>query len=429
MRILFLSDNFPPEGNAPATRLYEHATRWVRAGHEVTVITCAPNFPEGRLFAGYRNAWRQVEWMDGIRVVRVKTYITANEGLIKRTLDYLSFMLMATVLSLFERRPDVVVATSPQFFCALAGWMVGLLKRRPFVFELRDIWPESIRAVGAMKNSAVLDWLEKLELFLYRKAALVVSVTHSFRENLARRGIDPRKVAVVTNGIDTGRFQPRPRDEALAGRLGLGGKFVAGYVGTHGMAHGLETVLEAAALLKAQPGGDRFRFLLLGDGASKAALVAAASARGLDNVVFVDTVPKEEVASYWALLDASIIHLKRSDLFRSVIPSKLFECMGMGIPVLHGVEGESAAIVEREGVGLLFQPENAEDLCRRLRELADDPQMRKHLGVNGIEAAKHYDRKALAMKMLAQLEAIVAGKPLPYCCDESKTPAEYQFNR
>jgi glycosyltransferase involved in cell wall biosynthesis len=303
------------------------------------------------------------------------------------------------------------------------------MKRIPFVFELRDIWPESIRAVGAMKNSAVLDWLEKLELFLYRKAALVVSVTHSFREDLARRGIDPRKVAVVTNGIDTRRFRPRPRDEALAERLGLGGKFVAGYVGTHGMAHRLETILDAAALLKAQPDGDRFRFLLLGDGASKAGLVAAANARGLDNVVFVDTVPKEEVAGYWALLDASIIHLKRSDLFRSVIPSKLFECMGMSIPVLHGVEGESAAIVEREGVGLLFQPENAEDLCRRLRELADDAQMRKRLGANGIEAARHYDRKALAMKMLAQLEAIVAGKPLPHCRDESETPAEYQFNR
>ncbi len=429
MHILFLTDNFPPEVNAPASRTFEHCREWAAAGHKVTVVTCAPNFPQGRVFPGYRNRLWQKEEMAGITVIRVWSYITANEGFARRIADYVSFMMSALIAAPFVRKVDIVVGTSPQFFTACAGYGVGLMKRIPFVFELRDIWPESIRAVGAMKNSAVLDWLEKLELSLYRKAALVVSVTHSFRENLARRGIDPRKVAVVTNGIDTGRFQPRPRDEALAGRLGLGGKFVAGYVGTHGMAHGLETVLEAAALLKAQPGGDRFRFLLLGDGASKAALVAAASARGLDNVVFVDTVPKEEVASYWALLDASIIHLKRSDLFRSVIPSKLFECMGMGIPVLHGVEGESAAIVEREGVGLLFQPENAEDLCRRLRELADDPQMRKHLGVNGIEAAKHYDRKALAMKMLAQLEAIVAGKPLPYCCDESKTPAEYQFNR
>ena len=156
MRILFLSDNFPPEGNAPATRLYEHAVRWVRAGNDVVVITCAPNFPEGRLFPGYRNSWRRVEVLDGIRVVRVKTFITANEGVLKRTLDYLSFMLMATVMSLFERRPDVVVATSPQFFCALAGWMVGVLKWRPFVFELRDLWPASIVAVGAIAISRLL---------------------------------------------------------------------------------------------------------------------------------------------------------------------------------------------------------------------------------------------------------------------------------
>ena len=140
MRILFLSDNFPPESNAPATRLHEHAVRWVRAGHEVTVITCAPNFPEGKLYAGYRNAWRQVETVDGIRVVRVKTFITANEGFLRRTLDYMSFMAMAFAMGLFERRPDVVVSTSPQFFCAIAGWALSVAKWRPFVFELRDLW-------------------------------------------------------------------------------------------------------------------------------------------------------------------------------------------------------------------------------------------------------------------------------------------------
>lgn len=429
MHILFLTDNFPPEVNAPASRTFEHCREWVAAGHKVTVVTCAPNFPQGKVFSGYRNRLWQKEEVAGITVIRVWSYITANEGFARRIADYLSFMTSALIAAPFVRKADIVVGTSPQFFTACAAYGVGLMKKIPFVFELRDIWPESIRAVGAMKNSAVLDWLEKLELFLYRKAALVVSVTHSFRDDLARRDIDPTKIRVVTNGIDIDRFQPRPRDEALAERLGLGGKFVAGYVGTHGMAHRLETILEAASILKEKPDGDRFRFLLLGDGASKAALVAAANARGLDNVVFVDTVPKEEVASYWALLDASIIHLKRSALFRSVIPSKLFECMGMGIPVLHGVEGESAAIVELEGVGLLFQPENAEDLCRRLRELADDPQLGKRLGDNGIEAAKHYDRKALAKTMLTQLEAVGAGRPLPHCRDQSETPAETQLKR
>jgi glycosyltransferase involved in cell wall biosynthesis len=408
MHILFLTDNFPPEVNAPASRTFEHCREWIAVGHKVTVITCAPNFPQGKVFPGYRNKLWQKEEMAGITVIRVWSYITANEGFARRIADYVSFMISSVLAASFVRKADIVVGTSPQFFTACASYVVSLMKRIPFVFELRDLWPESIRAVGAMKNSAALDWLEKLELFLYRKAALIVSVTHSFRSDLERRGIDPAKVAVVTNGIDLGRFQPRARDGALVDKLGFGGKFVAGYVGTHGMAHGLETVLDAAEMIRNQDDGDRFRFLLLGDGASKASLVASAKARGLDNVVFVGTVPKDEVARYWSLLDASIIHLKRSDLFRSVIPSKLFECMGMGIPVLHGVEGESATIVEREGVGVLFQPESADQLCQRLRELADNAQTRALLGSNGVKAAAHYDRKALATKMLALLETAAA---------------------
>jgi glycosyltransferase involved in cell wall biosynthesis len=261
-----------------------------------------------------------------------------------------------------------------------------------------------------MKDSMVLDWLEKIELFLYRKASLIVSVTHSFRNDLGRRGIDPAKIVIVTNGIDASRFQPCSKDEELVKKLELQGKFVAGYIGTHGMAHRLETVLDAAEHLKQQSGGDRFRILFLGNGASKAALVASAKARKLDNVIFVDTVPKDEVVRYWSLLDASIIHLKRDDLFQSVIPSKLFESMGMGIPVLHGVEGESAAIVAKEEVGLLFTPENAQELASEIRRLSDDPDLREQLGTNGLKAASLYDRKILALDMLQQLKVLVEYK-------------------
>lgn len=411
MHILFLTDNFPPEVNAPASRTFEHCREWIAAGHKVTVVTCAPNFPRGEVFPGYRNRLWQKETMAGITVIRIWSYITANEGFARRVADYISYMVSAIVASPFVRRVDLVVATSPQFFTACAGYGVSRMKRIPFVFELRDLWPESIRAVGAMKNSTALDRLERLELFLYRKAALIVSVTHSFRTNLARRGIDPAKIAVVTNGIDTGRFQPRPKDRELARELGLEDKFVVGYIGTHGMAHALETILSAAEHFKGLPDGANFRFLFLGDGASKASLVAIAKAKGLDNVIFVDTVPKEEVVRYWSLLDASVIHLKRSELFQSVIPSKLFECMGIGIPVLHGVEGESAAIVEREKVGIVFQPENVDELCQRLRYLADDANLRKQLSANGLEAAGRYDRKALAMDMLEHLKMVATAAP------------------
>ncbi len=293
MHILFLSDNFPPEVNAPASRTHEHCRQWVQAGERVTVITCAPNFPKGEVFGGYRNRLWQQETVDGIRVIRVWSYITANEGFLRRVLDYMSYMLMAFIASLFVRRVDVVVGTSPQFFTAVAGWAVGAVKRVPFVFELRDLWPESIKAVGAMKDSAVLRALERLELFLYRRAARIVSVTHSFRDTLMRRGIDGAKIDVVTNGVDIGRFSPRERDAALEAELGFGGCFVAGYIGTHGLAHALETLLEAMQILQADPSGADIRLLMLGDGARKEALQAEAARRGLANVRFVDSVPKE----------------------------------------------------------------------------------------------------------------------------------------
>lgn len=408
MRILFLTDNFPPEVNAPASRTFEHCREWVRAGHQVTVITGAPNFPKGKLFPGYRNWLWQRETMEGIEVVRVWTYIAANAGFARRTLDYLSFMVTGFLVGLFQRRPDVIVGTSPQFFTNCAAWMLSVFRRRPFVFELRDLWPESIKTVGAMQDSMALRLLERLELFLYRRAALVVAVTESFRRNLVARGIDARKIAVVLNGVDLSRFQPLARDPELAGRLGLAGKFVLGYIGTHGMAHALETILETAARIRALPEGANVRFVLLGDGARKQALREIAASRGLDNVLFLDTVPKADVPRYWSLLDVSIIHLRQADNFTQVIPSKLFECMGMGIPVLHGVAGESAEIVEREGVGLAFEPENAGVLCDSLLRLRRDRALYEQFKARCLAAAPRYDRAARAREMLAILERVAA---------------------
>lgn len=409
MHILFLTDNFPPEVNAPASRTFEHCREWVKAGHKVTVITGAPNFPSGKVFDGYRNRLWQYETMAGIRIIRVWTYIAANEGFAKRTLDYLSYMFTGFLASLFVRRVDVIVGTSPQFFTVCAAYMTGLLKRAPWVFELRDIWPESIRVVGAMKQSKVLDLLERVELFLYRKASIIVSVTHAFRASLILRGVNGEKIHVVTNGVDITRFSPRDKDTELLQKHGLQGKFVAGYIGTHGLAHALDTLLDAAKALKTTPDGDRFRIILLGDGADKAALRQRAHAEGLNNVIFVDSVSKDQVVRYWSLLDASIIHLKKDELFTSVIPSKLFECMGMAIPVLHGVEGESAAIVAREEVGLLFEPENAGALINGLRRLAAEPELLARFRANGPQAAQRYDRSTLAAVMLHILKT-QAGK-------------------
>lgn len=403
MHILFLTDNFPPESNAPASRTFEHCREWVRAGHQVTVITCAPNFPKGKVFDGYRNKLWQQEEMNGIRVIRVWSYITANEGFIKRILDYQSFMLSATLAAPFVRGVDVVVGTSPQFFTACAAYLVSRMKRIPFVFELRDMWPESIKAVGAMKDSAVIRMLERIEMFLYRKAARIVTVTHAFKDTLIRRGIDGAKVDVVTNGVDLSHFAPQAKDAALVQKFGLKGMFVAGYIGTHGMAHALETLLEAAQTLQQTPGAGNVRLLFLGDGARKQDLETQAGEMGLGNVMFLESVPKDQVVRYWSLLDVSVIHLRNTDLFTTVIPSKLFECMGMGLPVLHGVAGESADIVRLEQVGEVFESENAQQLVDGLLRMRDQSDTFASYQRNGLAAAKRYDRKNLAQTMLQVL--------------------------
>jgi glycosyltransferase involved in cell wall biosynthesis len=248
---------------------------------------------------------------------------------------------------------------------------------------------------------------------LYRRAAAVVSVTNAFKANLTKRGIDPAKIGVVTNGADLTRFAPMPRDAELASKYGLDGKTVAGYVGTHGMAHGLETLLETAQALKREGNPHRIHLIFLGDGASKKALVEKAHVMGLDNVTFIDTVPKDQVARYWSLLDISIIHLKADPLFETVIPSKLFECMAMGLPVLHGVKGESAGIVERDGAGLVFEPGDAMALKTALERLAADPDARAAIARRARAAAANYDRRALAAAMLRMLESVARTGALP----------------
>lgn len=407
MHILFLSDNFPPETNAPANRLYDHAVRWVEAGHEVTVVTCAPNFPDGKVFSGYRNRWYKVEELDGIRVVRMKTYITSNEGFLKRTLDYVSFMLSGFVGGLFQKRPDVVVASSPQFFAAVGGWALAAVRRKPFIFELRDLWPASIVAVGAMQESRTIRLLEKLELFLYRRAKRVVAVTHAFKQDLISRGINADKIEVVLNGVDLERYQPIIPDKDLLRDHGLDDKFVVGYLGTHGLAHALARVLEAAELLRDH---EKIVFLFVGAGAAKAELEAQARDQGLTNVRFVPRQPKEAMPSYWSLCDLALIPLRNTPVFESVIPSKMFECMAMGIPVLMSLpEGEATGILNETDAGVCVPPEDPQAMADVIQALHGDPQRRVALRQRGLEAARAYSRDQQAEKMLATFRKVVSG--------------------
>ena len=409
MHILFLTDNFPPEVNAPASRTFEHCREWVKLGEQVTVITCAPNFPKGKVFSGYRNRLWQTETIEGIRIIRVWTYITANEGFVRRSLDYLSFMVAATIASLWVKKVDVVIGTSPQFFTVCAAYVVGLLKCVPWVFELRDIWPESIKAVGSMGDGALYRTLERLELFLYKKANRIIALTQSFKKELIARGVDANKIDVVTNGVDLSLFKPRSKDEALLKKLRLENQFIAGYIGTIGMAHGLETIIEAAEIIQNTPNPKNYniKILILGDGARKESLKQLAKDKMLENLIFIDTVSKAEVADYWSLLDISIIHLKKDPLFEKVIPSKLFECMAMGIPVLHGVLGESAEIVSRLGVGKTIAPDSPQMLSQELLNISMNAQELQQMKVAALGGAKQFDRERLAKSMLVSITKTV----------------------
>lgn len=407
MKILFITENFPPETNASATRVFERACYWAGWGHEVTVLTCAPNFPRGKLLDGYRNRWRQDEIMSGIRVVRVKTFITANQGIFLRTLDFLSFMASGFGVGLFLPKPDVVVATSPQFFAAVAGWALCRMRGLPFVFELGDLWPASIAAVGAMEPNFLLRLLERFELYLYHQSAAVVALTHSFKANLIRRGIPPDKIAVVINGVDLSRYAPRERDRALAEEWDLVGKFVVGYIGTHGMAHGLHSVLDAAERLR---GRDDIRWVLVGSGAERVELMCAARRRHLDNIVFIPPQPKEAMPAVWSLCDVALVHLKDMAAFREVIPSKMFEAMGMGLPLLLALpDGEARGILEADGAGLWVPAEDAAALAQAVVRLCDQGAERRRFAAASLAAAPRHTREVQARQMMAVLEAVAAG--------------------
>ena len=347
--------------------------------------------------------------MEGIQVIRVWTYITANEGFIRRSLDYVSFMIAATIASIRVKKVDIVIGTSPQFFTVCAAYVVGLLKRVPWIFELRDIWPQSIKAVGSMGDGPLYRTLEHLELFLYKKANRIIALTQSFKKELITRGVDADKIDVVTNGVDLDLFKPRSKDEVLLKKLGLENQFIAGYIGTIGMAHGLETIIDAAEIIKNMLNSENLniKILILGDGARKEYLKQLAKDKKLENLIFIDTVSKAEVANYWSLLDISIIHLKKDPLFEKVIPSKLFESMAMGVPVLHGVLGESAEMVSRLGVGKTITPNNPQVLAQELLNLSMNAQELNQMKEAALQAVNQFDREHLAKSMLASITETV----------------------
>ncbi len=404
MKILFITDNFPPEVIAPANRTYEHCIEWMKAGHEITVITCAPNFPKGEVFDNYTNSWRKEENIDGIRVIRVWSYITSNQGTFRRILDYISFGVTSFLHGIFIKT-DIIIGTSPQFFSAMSAWQLSFFKRKKWIMEVRDLWPESIVAVGAMKNKSVIAFLEWIEMLMYRSADKIVVVTDAFKMKISQRGILAEKINIHKNGVDLSKYFPADKPEHLLGSLNLKGKYILAYIGTHGLAHGLDFILDQAIDLEVKY--PDVHFLFIGDGANKKNLMKRSAEANICNVTFLDSVPKEEVSDYLHLMDVALVNLIKSETFLTVIPSKIFEAAAVEKPIMLGLMGETKGIIEKYEAGVCFEPENPIDFRRAFGILYNS---RKDLSVykEGCrQLASDFERSKIAGEMLTTIESVL----------------------
>jgi colanic acid biosynthesis glycosyl transferase WcaI len=410
MHILFISHYFPPEVNAPASRTHEHCREWVRQGHRVTVLTGVPNHPRGVLFEGYENRLMQEETIDGIRVIRTWMYLSANEGFAGRIANYVAFAIAAVLACFRADRPDVVIATSPQFFAGLAGMVVSRLRGAPFVLEVRDLWPESIVQLGQLREGRLLHALEWLEQLLYRSAAGVVVNTGTFIDHIAARGVPRERIETVHNGIDPTVFRPQPRDDALLHAHGLTGKYLVAYIGTLGLAHGVSTLVEAAEQLRDE---SDLHFLVIGDGATKAALAEHVARRGLANVTLLGLRPRAEIPRWIASIDVQVVLLRDLAIFQSVIPSKIFEFCAQERPViLSAPKGEIRGLVEGARAAVSIEPEQPGELAGAILALRGDPEGSTQMARRGrtwVESG--FVRDDLARRMLSFVERVAGGSP------------------
>jgi glycosyltransferase involved in cell wall biosynthesis len=404
MKILFLTDNFPPEVNAPATRTYEHCREWIKQGAEVTVITCFPNFPQGKVYEGYKNKLYQKEIIDGITVIRIWTYITSNEGFFKRVLDHISFAVMASIVGLFQRKISVIIATSPQFFTTFAGYFLALLKRKKWVFEVRDMWPEGI--IFMKKNSMTYKILEKIEIFLYKKSDAIITVTESFKKNISIRAkVNEDKISIIYNGSNPQLFKSGIKNTALIQALSLENKFIFGYIGTLGVSHDLDFILsQLSTIYEKQPD---IHFLIIGNGAVKEQLKAQINSLNLQNITLLPSIPKEEVPNYLSILDIGLVPLKKNDAYLKVIPSKIFELAAMSKPILLGVDGESKEIINKYSAGTCYEPSNACDFVEKVIAFYNQKERLTLNYSHGLaKLAQDFDRTYLATKMYSILKQL-----------------------
>ena len=412
MKILYISQYFPPEMGAPAARVSELSRHWIEAGHDVTVLTGFPNHPDGVVRPEYRRRFRRgvcrEDW-NGVKVVRTWLAPFPNRRPYERILNYSSFCFSAALTGSFLGRPDVVIATSPQLLVGLSGWWLARLKNVPFVLEVRDLWPESLAGAGVGgEKSQLYRALDRVARFLYRAAAHIVVVTPAFRDNLIQqRGLEASKISVVANGVETQMFAPQAPEASLRSGLNAEGKFVVSYIGTLGLAHGLEVLLEAAERM--QRDRPEILFLVLGEGADRERILSIAKSKGLANLRFVPQQLREKIPAYIAASDVCAVMLKDSEIFQTVIPTKMLEFMSCGRPVILTARGQARAVLESAAAGISVDPENVDALCGAIVRLQQQPATAQQMGRNGRSyMVQNLSRRATGEEYLTVLGRLLA---------------------
>ena len=414
MKILYISQYFPPEMGAPAARVSELARHWAAAGHDVTVLTGFPNHPTGVLHPEYRSQfWRLIcrEQVDGFNVVRSWLIPLPNRKPHERMLNYSSFCLSACATGTFIGRPDVVIATSPQLLVGICGWWVSRVRNVPFVLEIRDLWPESLAAVGVGDSRSLLHrGLARLAGFLYRACDHLVVVTPAFKDHIVRGwGMAEQKISTVPNGVETELFSPTSAGDSVRAELGLQGRFVVSYIGTLGMAHDLGTVLDAAASC-AEVAPDVV-FLLAGEGADKERIISLARERQLSNVRFLPQQPRNKVPALVAASDVCLVTLRRSDVFKTVIPTKMLEFMSCGKPIVLAVEGQARDLLNGAGAGICIPPQDSGAMVDAVRQLFNHPDVCRSFGRRGrAYVEQNLSRSETAAAYIRLLESIAERK-------------------
>lgn len=398
MKILFLTQYCPPEVGAPQNRIFEFAKQLKKFNHEVTILTAMPNYPKGEIFEGYRDKKVVLEEIDGIKIVRTSIYATKDKSFTKRLRNYLSFTFSSVLTgSKYIDKQDAIITESPPLFLGWSGYILAKKKKAKFIFNISDLWPESAVKLGVLHNKLLISLSTWLEEFCYKKAHAVTGQTKGIVDNIVSRGFDKNKVHLITNGVDTEFFKRENRDEEFRKELGVDGKFAICYAGIHGIAQGLEVIIEAADILRDYKD---IQFLFFGDGPEKQKLIDMVKEKGLSNVTFMPVQSKPKMPRIVASMDATIIPLKKLDLFKGALPSKMFESLASELPIVLAVEGEAEKLINDAQAGITVEPENSKEIAEAVLKLYKDPELRTKLGQNGRKyVMEHYAREAIARKL------------------------------